>query len=480
MSTLRAILELQGSLDTAVIRTADPRVAEIADRFLPGTSANPQWYREIEAFMFPDGADSSVPEDQRARTDADPNHALEQVFADTDAPRLTIPEASRLMFGLGAVVHLTRNVPIGVSMPFEDPTEGPERSSLLEDVLLLTAPEDVGIESNLDPREAVRATIPELIEVFAEQFTGWQDWPKVAETLAEIKVLTEEAASVPLCLPSVVDVGGIESVVVDTEFSSDKVSLNNLKAVVDPNNWHDNYPSFFCKMEYKGLRTDGWRRVLETVGFCDLPYSRRLRTMLKYHKNTVDVPGSYEARLDYDLNDPVPDPWGDRQITVDRGFINMWSPKGDPGNPPVFVRTRKVAHITGLRPYTMKRFVCACGYAYAAMEMLFGSAKHPDAVGYRKPWLDPPEIPTDPSSTGSSQAKPKPHPDNSAASTAITMVAQCAEEMTAKQFDLADKWLAGQLTVDDLATYSAEVGARIASEPWRIIQAISKSKGAGK
>ena len=35
MSTLRAILELHGSLDTAVIATQDPRVMETADAFLP-------------------------------------------------------------------------------------------------------------------------------------------------------------------------------------------------------------------------------------------------------------------------------------------------------------------------------------------------------------------------------------------------------------------------------------------------------------
>ena len=54
MSTLRAILELHGSLDTAVIRIRpDPRVAEIANEFLPGTSTNAEWYREIETFIFP-------------------------------------------------------------------------------------------------------------------------------------------------------------------------------------------------------------------------------------------------------------------------------------------------------------------------------------------------------------------------------------------------------------------------------------------
>jgi hypothetical protein len=62
-----------------------------------------------------------------------------------------------------------------------------------------------------------------------------------------------------------------------------EVTLNQLKAVVDPRNWHYDYPDFFCSMEYKGLRTDGWRRVLERVGICQ--YSPLvLRTMLKFYR----------------------------------------------------------------------------------------------------------------------------------------------------------------------------------------------------
>ena len=58
MSTLRAILEMQGCLDTAVVVTQDPRVMEIVDAFLPDSSANSQWYQEIEAFMFRPGGDA--------------------------------------------------------------------------------------------------------------------------------------------------------------------------------------------------------------------------------------------------------------------------------------------------------------------------------------------------------------------------------------------------------------------------------------
>ena len=48
-----------------------------------------------------------------------------------------------------------------------------------------------------------------------------------------------------------------------------------------------------------------------------------------------------------------------------------------------------------------------------------------------------------------------------------------------KNADLADKWLSGKLTLADLTTYSADVGARIASDPWKLLQAIAKPKGGG-
>ena len=118
--------------------------------------------------------------------------------------------------------------------------------------------------------------------------------------------------------------------VIDTESSSNDVSLDALKAVVDPLNWHEDCPSFFCDMQYKGLRTDGWRKVLETVGFCDYSslISPRLVTMLKFYKTTVNGPVAYEARLDYDLDMSRFDT-GDRQVRVDKGFINMKSTVGD-------------------------------------------------------------------------------------------------------------------------------------------------------
>jgi hypothetical protein len=475
MSTLRAILEFQGCLDTAVLVTQDPRVMETADAFLPGTSANAQWYQEIEAFMLPRGADGQ----SEPRINADPIEALTEIQSDWVEHQLrpTVTQSSRLIYGLGAVIHLTRTVPMD-PMPFRSPLADDARE-LLTDVFALTGGQE--------PTERTRAFYVEQLDaieaLFANEFNGWMDWYRIAPQLVGFRILTLDAASVPLCNAAVITYKGIESVVIDAELSSNDVSLNALKAVVDPRNWHADSPSFFCSMVYKGLRPDGWRRVLETVGLCSFSpkISPRLVTMLKFYKTTINGPSKYEALLDYDLNDPVPDPQGDGKITVDNGYINMWTAEyGDPNQPPVFVRVRKVCHIEGLRPYTMKRFVCAMWYGYVVEDMLFGSAKYPDPNVSYTPWDDPPKEQPGQGQGGTGGTPQKPPSGNSAASTAISMVAQCVQELTVKQFDLADKWLSGQLTAEDLAQYSAEVGARIASDPWKFIQAITQPKGGGK
>lgn len=466
MATLRALLDIYGSLDTAVLNSSDPRVAEIADQFLPGTSTNAEWYREIEAFTFPDG--------DEARSEADPVRALREINDDRleSDQQPTIPELSRLVYGIGAVLHLNSVVPIWEELPRRDDRGGRETRELLLDALALAGPES--FESN---REILEPRLDDVVEVFATQFRSWQDWSDVTAQLQAMGVLRADVASVPLCQAAVITIDGIESVVVDTEFESKTVSLNQLKAVVDPRNWHNNYPHFFCNMQYRGKRPDGWHKVLETVGLCAFPepISGRLRTMLKFNK-TTDL---YEARLDYDLNDPIPDPDGDGKIIVDRGFINMWSTGKNPGAPGVVVRTKKVAHITGVRPYTQKRYVCIFGYGYATIEMLFGPAQNPDPKFVYAPWDD-----ADGSGTASgvgASTKPAPAPPtNTVASTAIEMLAECTTDLTAKNLDLVDKWLTGKLTFAEMAKYSAEIGARIASDPWKFMQAISQPKGGGK
>ena len=394
-------------------------------------------------------------------------------------PPPTPLEASRLIYGIGAIIHLTRTVQIA-SMPFSDPSADELGQSLLADVFALTGGQAFEQRAEFFSVD----NIDVIAELFASQFNSWKDWIPVSQQLVTLGVLTQNTADIPLCNACVITYDGIQSVVVNWVLSSNQVSLNALKAVVDPRNWHDDDPSFFCAMQYEGLRTDGWRRVLETVGFCSYPtaISPRLVTMLKFFKTTVNPngPGKYEARLDYELNDPFPTP-----PATARSPLTTASSTCGPGTTETQTSHRSTCgpkgyHIDGLRPYTMKRFVCLSGYAFIVANMLFGSASNPDPNAVA--WADSPnEQPSDldeqPPGGSGAQAPPS---DNSVASTAISMVTKSVEELTVKQFDLADKWMSGQLTVAELAQHSAEVGARIASEPWKLIQAITQPKGGGK
>ena len=40
-------------------------------------------------------------------------------------------------------------------------------------------------------------------------------------------------------------VDGLQCAVIDTNLRSDDISLNDLKAIVNPFNWNENYPAFF-------------------------------------------------------------------------------------------------------------------------------------------------------------------------------------------------------------------------------------------
>ena len=83
--------------------------------------------------------------------------------------------------------------------------------------------------------------------------------------------------------------------------------------------------------------------------------------MLKFYKSELNAPGHYEARLDYDLNDPCPDAQGDRQIDVDRGFINMRAT--DPGRieSGVWCAPERSRTSTGSSPRRETRFASSSG-----------------------------------------------------------------------------------------------------------------------
>jgi hypothetical protein len=506
MPALRSLLEVYGALDVAASRSDDPAVAQTIDAFLPGASQNIGWYQQIESFFF------------REHATAEPNlaNALDDIVKEQHrdrGERLTVPQKSRLFYGLSAVIRLSQVAP---TLQIPGWTDGARKDDLIVRTLEAVGPPPP-IPPN--PTEAVaQAESGEHHETAGQAaqqaYTARGELPdddaQVREdylTALSLRLpdgkrfydfrryavyrgwLDPLAATVPLCETSTVIVNDIEAVLVDTAMSSPTVTLTNLKSVVNPYNWHQNYPPFFCAMENipGTARADGWRRVLETVGFCESsPVT--LRTPLKYYAG--ERWGPAQARLDYDLDESCM-AVGNRLVTVDRGFINMWAdnPANDPNAQGVRIRTRKVVHIDGLLPYAQARVVCLTGYGTASAEFLLGAAARqpgkqpdPEPYAYYNTGINPVPGPSTPPAAGGAVVSAgggtapgggaaglvTPTADH-VATTAVKLWTSSVQKIATSYFSLAGKYTTGGLTSDDVAAYGQAVGDALVTAPMTFV-----------
>jgi hypothetical protein len=492
MSALRSLLELHGALDQALQESDDPVVTETIDAFLPNASRNPGWYSDIESFFFGDEANPS-PTLASALYGFLPDQTSPE--QSPIPPPLTVPIQSRLLYGLSAALRVAQLAPPGAvpSLTLNDA----QRAKAADVFALLQPPAEPTTETSSvqsprpnGPGTAAARAVPgdadslaTAAQIFGEfedelyRFSDYKDFYAFRAFVAKKGWVDPATLTVPLCETAVVTVNGRQAVLVDTVMSSSEVSLNNLKAVVNPFNWHLNYPQFFCGMdpiEINGPhRSDGWRRVLETVGFCLDGSPVKLKTALKYH---AGAPGLNEARLDYDLDDPRPSV-SDGQVTVDRGFINMWvgNKARQPDQPGVRIRTRKVVHINGLLPYAQALLVCLTGYGTASAEFLLGAANSPSAKGladyaYYATGVnaqDPPEPAEIVAPAGSPTVPVTPIAEH-VATTAVKLWTSSVQSIATGYFNLAGKWTTGTLTGDDVAAYGKAVSESLTA-PWTFV-----------
>ena len=474
---LQSIFELYGALDTVVmaaLRSDRPDQAAIVDQYLPGASANAGWSEEIRRFF-------RLPDHPGTTSESGVAEAVNTALAalttriDSDEP-LTIPEQANIVYAVGVLAHVE----------FEKSAETEE---LFRAALALASPEgDEGF---------VSGNAESLFNLLQGAFNGCGTWEEVIEFAAALEQqwVKSDIAKVPQCRTAVVTVDGYECVVIDADIESDVVTFNNLINVIDPRNWPKSYPSFFCKMQNATNRVDKWLDIVETAGFCKIPdpYTYRLTTNLKFIK--TDQVENLDARLDYDLAETQDDPC-DKKVKVDRGFINVLctNPEQDPTKGGVLMRTRKVAHVIDLSPYAQAFWLCKLGYGWAAVYAFFGPAtKSPNAmVGYT-PWKTPPYIKEDPKvleqgstsgassgtqSTGANQSTgTSTSPTLEVATKTAETLKETAEFLTEKHLEVTKKWLDGQLNFGDLAAISGQVGAKLASEPWKWLHNIVTPSG---
>jgi hypothetical protein len=438
MAALLSLMALTGALDPATSPGDSRVVAEVAARYLPITAGAAGWFGNIVEGLGPRTAEAMP----------DPESALADILHGDD--ELTVPELSRLVYIIGALCH---------TPTFE--TMVPLRESPLAQALALAGPFYYDRDL-LDVR-----TGDNLLQLLYAEFSSAKDWDLVVRKAVALRLLAADVAAVPRCLPSIQQVDGYDCVVIDTSFGRADIYLQNLKKVANPLNWHRNYPHAFCAMQAQNPNIlNGWSRVLETVSLsCELGLEP-LVTPLKYY---MSEPAPDQATLQYDLDKSGLPTLGDGRITVDRGFIKMWAT----GNPGVWVRTRKIVHIEGFLPQAQAMLVCALGYAFQAAQMLFGNAKNPPANSV--PWQDSPaSTTTGPTGTGTSPTGPTAPTGGGMASTTTQVWLDCLNDLANKNLQLSAKWCKNELTVDDLITYTQDLGAEIASAPWRLIQALTQ------
>jgi hypothetical protein len=457
MGALRDLLEVYGALDEAAGKSADPSVAEVLDDFLPRSSANTGWYREVESFFFGHDAKQTPSLVDACKRLGERAEQAEQA-EDSGAKPLSAPQKQRLFYGLTAAARIQQVAPTPMLPPVSDIKEA------LLPGLVAVGPEGMTCQERSDNADT-------HFDTFLDHARSAQrsTFPGMRTTSAGMNIVDPATQQIPLCRAALVTVNGLQCAVIDTDLSSDAISLKDLKAIVNPFNWHENYPDFFIRMApfRDPVGSGGWRHVLETVGFAGLG-AFEITTALRYYP-TGQESDACVARLDYDLAEPTPGP-GDGQVLVDRGYINMWSTAGDAGQKGVRVRTRKVIHISGLSPYAQQRLVCLTGYGTASSEFLFGPATDPDPDAQPFHYYTHGQPPEEETETSDSE------PSTHVVAAAVNLWTDAVSGVANDYFDMAEKWMAGGLRLTDVTDFSQKLTGRLMSSPLEFLDRVSQPR----
>jgi hypothetical protein len=470
----QAVLALYGALDRAA-GTGNADIEATVAHYLPGSSGlNTGWYEQLLGYLghrethFTEHA--TVPDlasalDVLSQESLAPLAQGQQVAAATgsvpgpapaDRPLSTVQKA-RMVYAIATLSQLPgwylQNV---VGTDWEQKFAG-----ALE---LAGGPKGNGLLDHLRLHVSSRDSYPKVVELAEKQ------------SLIDAKV-----ALVPLCQPKVMLIRNQPCLVITTEFISDAVTLDELKNVIDPANWARCLSSFFCDMDPKDERDDGWSRVLEQVSLTCPIEPTHMKTPLEYWKTEGqdDAKQPPTACLDYALDEqPEQGAEGDGQIVVDEGFIRMTStdPGLDPTKPGVRVRTRKVVGFrnSAITPWGV--LACSMGYGDQGIDMILDGVENyrNNSVGWTT-W----KVSVAPTTKGPAQPKtppaqpsPIPQPDTSrrAVELAVEMLSECMDDMSEKGAAVAAKWAKGSLPITEMIELNADFATRVVTDPWRYLE----------
>jgi hypothetical protein len=485
----QALLALYGALDHAV-GTGNADIEATVARYLPGsTGTNAGWYEQLLVFL-------GHREGHFTGTATVPDLGLAlSVLQPAAAPTLQPATKKAAKIRPGATKKET-SVTAAMSGTPPAPPEQPRPLSTVQKARMVYAIATLSQlpgwylqnvlgnswEQQLDNAlDLVRGTNSGLLDHLRLNLNSRDGYPKVIEVAGKQGLIDPKVAIVPLCQPKVMIVRNQPCLVITTEFTSATVSLKDLKDVIDPVNWARCLSTFFCNMDGKADRDDGWSRVLEQVSITCPIAPTHMKTPLKYWKTEGQDEKTQPptACLDYALDDqPADGAKGDGLIVVDEGFIRMTStdPSLDLSKPGVRVRTRKVVGFanSALTPWGV--LACSMGYGDQGIDMIL------DGVEYRvndpHNWTDwkastppPAKSPGQPKDKPP-QAPPTTEPDTSrrAVELAVEMVNECIDDMSGKSAAVAAKWATGTVPIAEMITLNTEFAARLATDSLRFLE----------
>jgi hypothetical protein len=330
MSKLHSLLAVYGAVDQAVLAAGSQELGRAFAELLPGTAdlGNRGWYKQLTETA-----------DVLPRTAPTPGN-----FANLQAALTDLKGVRKVDFDAGA-------------SPDADTFTTFDLAKLYRTLQALPALKALCDKTN-DPAGAFMAFEPATLDALTTHIESLVGKDELAATTCE-------------CTSAVREVNGEFCTVLLTDSTSDTVSVNQLKDVLDPLNW-PKCNTFFQAIQPRQDSATGWSRMLEVIGTgSDGAFT--LRTPLKYWKGQLDDKSVY---LNYDMDDDAfSDTESDHLVIVDNGYI-VATPlvSGRPDEPGVRLRTSKELLIRGMSATAAATLACNLGWADAGKQMFFDIA----------------------------------------------------------------------------------------------------------
>jgi hypothetical protein len=511
MAALHSLLALYGAFDQSVVEANDPAWTARVEQFLQGTTGENQrgWFSEVKSLvnqLAPDVSAAQFPGvgaalDELTRVAdylggyTDPPAPL----LEGDPPPLTTTDIAQLLYIFT----------VGITIAPEAPTTSVDFSAFVvpgpditQSILGLAAEprstiyRAAGLFGGPRTAESRAEQARGLLDSIYYEFNSFDSWAGFMTRALNRGLVSLEVATAPIAFAgikagathpdkgsyaaaAVTKVNGHYCAVLTTDCwqVEQGLTVDAVKAIVDPRNWA-RLNSFFCQMDHLNPDSRGASHVLEHVSTNRESY--QLKTALKNWRKDFDG----GAILNYELADTRVGTGDSGLVLVDSGYIHILEKEStDRTGTGVRIRTSKMVAIQGVSVTATTMLVLSLGWAAASNAMLFDNAVNQPRGGPLVAWNPNPEKPggSNGGGGGGTPGQPEsPSPQVPVGATgelfkqAARMWADCVQATTTDATKIMDKWYKRELTIQDLVDYSSALGGRLASEPLRYLDHVSK------